>query len=258
VAMTLRRSSITSTSSCSSGVRMAPLAATLEGLPKAPCARRRSSFSLSSRGMHEIKGKGLMQLIDAIPEPLPASDCDSGGGEGGYVLDSAVPGALHLGHAGQGVGGTGGGSLLGGGGGCPPYERPLHPLGEEGARLGNQINDNEVEDVTTQGGGRSSNTSGRECESMSTQRMQEWMTRYIPMSICIIVHVCMHLYTYVHTEHCKHIRMYTQNTYACTHRTHTKRARERSGVHTPHTHSTHTHTHRSGHEITRWSHCFNS
>jgi len=131
-----------------------------------------------------------------------------------------------LGHGGQGVGGTGGGSLLGGGGGCPPYERPLHPLGEEGARLGTQINDNEVEDVTTQGGGRSSNTSGRECESMSTQRMQEWMTRYIHMYICIISHVCMNLYTYVHTEHRESEReigaVYTHNTHTHTHtQTHT-------------------------------------
>jgi hypothetical protein len=64
-------------------------------------------------------------------------------------------------------------------------------LGEEGADRDNQINDDELEDVMTQGATpprqprewrrRPSDTSGRGCEAISTQRLQEWMTRYIPM-----------------------------------------------------------------------------
>ena len=81
VAVTRTRSSITSSSPAAAAVRMVPLAATLEG-PVYMYRRRGSSFSLASRGMHEIKGKGLMQLIDAVPAPLPASDCGSGGGGG--------------------------------------------------------------------------------------------------------------------------------------------------------------------------------
>jgi hypothetical protein len=169
-------------------IRMSPLAATLERPWR--WERRGSSFCLESRGMHTIKGKGLMQLIDAIPVPQSWGKLEAGG-EGG----NGVFVGMDLGHGDQGVGGADGTAREGMLNAC------AHATAQdvEGADLGNQINDDEHQDLTTQGGRR----------SISTQRMTEWMTRFIHiyntwyihynicaydrcMCVCVCVCVCVY------------------------------------------------------------------